>query len=83
MADRHDTFHRLATREELGLGQERHTPGLTSTLLATLASGFEPGRALDRLDLVVGRAALGSRARVALLGVPPSAPAAGALTATL
>src|SRR5690625_3337245 len=49
----HDAFHRLAAGEELGLGDDRWptTPRLAA-LATALLLGFDPGRTLDRGDLV-------------------------------
>src|SRR5262249_45701939 len=55
LADRHHPVDRLATGQELRLGQDRR-PGtpLLPTVPAALALGFEPGRPGDALHLVPG-----------------------------
>jgi hypothetical protein len=57
LTDDHDAVHRLATREELGLGEDRGTtsPGITA-LAAALTLGFQSHRALECGRLVVARA---------------------------
>ena len=58
LADHHDPVDRLAAGEELGLADDR---GAAATGLAALAAalllGLEAGRAGERGDLVLGRAA--------------------------
>jgi hypothetical protein len=59
LTDDHDAVHRLATREELGLGENRGTtsPGITA-LAAALSLSFESHRTLKCSRLVVARAGL-------------------------
>src|SRR5439155_1194940 len=62
----HDPLDRLAPGEELGLGDDRWPPpAAVATLAPALPLGFEPGRTLDALDVVVRRRGLLLRARLA------------------
>ncbi len=54
VADHHHPLDRLAAGQEFGFGQDRRAPasGVTA-VAAALPLGFQPGRAVDALDLVV------------------------------
>ena len=98
LADHHDAIHGLATREELGLRQDRLTTTARLTAVApALSLGLEPRRPADALDLL-GAGSLGlvrSLARllavaavvavlvlILVLGVAPLVVAALAATTT-
>ena len=60
----HDPVDRLAAGEELRLGDDRRPAAAgVAAVAAALALGLEPGRALDALDVVVGRRAAGAGPR--------------------
>ena len=54
VADHHHPLDRLAAGQEFGFGQDRRAPASSVTAVAAaLPLGFQPGRAVDALDLVV------------------------------
>jgi hypothetical protein len=83
LADDHDAVHRLATREELGLGEDggATSPSITA-LAATLSLSFQTHRTLECSRLDVARAGLADvdgRA-LGILGIRAGVLAAAATT---
>jgi len=91
LTHRHHPVDGLAAGKELGLAQDRRSAAaLVAPVTATLAFGFQPGRAADALDLVGGTfssARCAARAGILLRVLAPATAAAaafgpGALTLT-